>query len=125
MQSGRRWILRTILEERRTLERARRCFVRDPSEECLHDVRTTGRRLRSLLEDASDLVARPGLLRKIKRAAKITDAARDATILLALLDASVDEGDRAHVQPLVEELARRQSAATKTARRELRKMRFV
>jgi CHAD domain-containing protein len=125
MQSGRRWVLRTILEERRTLERARRRFIRDPSEECLHDVRTTGRRLRSLLEDVADIVNRPTLLRKIKRAARVTDAARDAAILHALLDGCADDGERTSAQPLLDELTKRRKDATKAARRELRKVRFA
>ncbi len=125
MSGGRRWILAKVRDERRALERARRRFVRRPSDEFLHDVRTTGRRLRSLLEDVRDLVARPRLLRRVKRAAEITDAARDAAVLLALLEATVDDAERVAARPLLDELARRQAGATKTARRRLRRMRFA
>ncbi|HTU82252.1 MAG TPA: CHAD domain-containing protein [Candidatus Acidoferrales bacterium] len=125
MNPGRRWIAARIRNERRALERARRKFLRDPGEESLHDVRTTGRRLRSLLEDVRDLVARPRLLRKVKAAARVTDAARDAAILMTLLESSVDPGERDIAGPLFDELARRRRSATKAARRALRAVRFA
>ena len=125
MKAGRRWIVAKIRDERRALERARRTFVSDPNEESLHGVRTTGRRLRSLLEDVRDLVDKPKLLRKVKKAARVTDAARDATVLIALLKSSVDEGERDLAAPIFSELEKRRAEATQAARRELRKVRFA
>jgi hypothetical protein len=118
------WLARTIARERRMLERARRRFVRKPSEKRLHDVRTTGRRLRSLLEDVLDLAAHRKLLRRIKRAAAVTDAARNAAILGALLEGSTDERERELARPLVDELRAREKEATERARRRLRAVRF-
>jgi CHAD domain-containing protein len=118
------WLTKTIRAERRRLERARRRFVRKPTEEGLHDVRTTGRRLRSLLEDAADLLPSPRLLRRVKRAAAATDAARDATILRQLLEGSVDEGEREIAQPLLDELRKRERDATRDARKHLRRTCF-
>ena len=120
-----RWVLREIRRERRDLERARRRFVRKPCADGLHDVRTTGRRLRSLLEDVADLVPRPRLRRQVKAAAEVTDAARDAAVLLALLEKTVDPAEREIAQPLIDALTARVADATKTARRELRQMTFA
>jgi CHAD domain-containing protein len=119
-----KWLAKTIRAEQRGLERARRRFVRKPTEEGLHDVRTTGRRLRSLLEDASDLMPLPRLTRRVKRAATATDAARDATVLLQLLESRLDESERETARPLLDELAQRERRATQNARKHLRRACF-
>jgi len=110
--------------EVRALERARRRFVRAPTEERLHGVRTSGRRFRSLLEDVADLRSERSLLRRVKRAADATDAARDAAMALLLLETSVDEDERDIAAPLFETLRRRRRDATAAARRRLRRARF-
>jgi CHAD domain-containing protein len=119
-----KWLVKTIGKERRALEDARRRFVGKPNQERLHDVRTTGRRFRSLLEDAADAVPRNRLRRRVKRAAAATDAARDATILLRLLQESVDAAELALAQPLLAELRRRERTAMKRACKRLGRMRF-
>jgi hypothetical protein len=119
-----KWLKRTIKAERRKLERARRRFVRKPTEGRLHDVRTTGRRFRSLLEDVRSRHPRPKLLRRVKRAAGATDAARDATVILALLESSVDDQERVLVKPLLDELTKQERKATKRARRRLKRQSF-
>jgi CHAD domain-containing protein len=119
-----KWLERTIEAERRKLERARRRFVRQPCEDRLHDVRTTGRRLRSLLEDVRACRPQPKLLRRVKRAAEFTDAARDAAVIAALLANSVGEGERAIVEPLLEELREKERTATQNACRSLRRVSF-
>ena len=88
------WLQKAIRRERDALERARRRFIRKPTEKRLHDVRTSGRRFRSLLEDVADLASSRELLARVKRAAAATDAARDASIVLRLLDAAIDESER-------------------------------
>ncbi len=120
-----KWLAKRIRAEQRRLERARLRFVRKPTEEGLHDVRTTGRRLRSLLEDASDLLPSPRLTRRVKRAAAATDAARDATVLTQLLESRLDEGERDIAQPLLDELRRRERRATQNARKHLRRTSFA
>ena len=107
------------------MERARRRFIRKPNEKYLHDLRTKGRRFRSLLEDVAELAPARRLLRQVKRAAAATDAARDATIILRLLEGSVDPGEISHARPLLDELRKREKLATRRARRELRRMRFA
>ncbi len=87
-------------------------------------MRTSGRRFRSLLEDAADLRSERALLRRVKRAALATDAARDAAIALALLESSVDAREREIALPLLETLRRRRRDATAAARRYLRRARF-
>jgi CHAD domain len=119
-----KWLAKTIRGERRALERARRRFVRKPSEKRLHGVRTTGRRLRSLLEDVSDLAPHRELLRQVKRAAAATDAARDATIILRLLESNVTSSERELAQPLLDRLREKERAATRDACRRLRRARF-
>jgi CHAD domain len=120
-----KWLVRIIRNERRALERARRRFIRKPNEKHLHDVRTTGRRFRSLLEDVAELAPSKRLLRRVKRAAAATDAARDATIILRLVESSVDPSELPHAQLLLDELRKREKNATLRARKELRHMRFA
>jgi hypothetical protein len=120
-----KWLAKTIRSERRALERARCRFIRKPSEKNLHDVRTTGRRFRSLLEDVSELAALERLRRRVKRAAAATDAARDATIILRLLENSVDAGEAEIARPLLERLREQERLATQQARKELQRMHFA
>jgi CHAD domain-containing protein len=120
-----KWITQTIRGERRKLERARSRFVHKPTQQRLHDVRTTARRLRSLLEDVADLAAESRLLSRIKRVAAVTDAARDATILLELLESSLDESEREAALALLDELRARQRFATRDARKRLRGTSFA
>ncbi len=114
----------TARRELRAFEHARRRFVEAPNEDRLHDVRTTGRRLRSLLEDGAGLAAPPHLLRRVKRASEATDAARDAAVARRLLETVVDESERASARTVLEVLERRRRTATRAARRYLRRARF-
>jgi CHAD domain-containing protein len=120
-----KWVAKAIDAERRRLERARRRFIDEPDEERLHKVRTTGRRLRSFLEDVRELEKHPKLLRRLKRAAALTDAARDAAILLALLERTIDETERVTAGPLIEQLRERERVARSEARRMLGKVEFA
>ena len=120
-----KWLVKVIRKERRALERARRRFVRKPTHKHLHDVRTTGRRLRSLLEDVCDITPSRRLLRRVKRAAAVTDAARDATIVRNLLESSADATELALAQPLLHELRREERRATVCARTRLARARFA
>jgi hypothetical protein len=120
-----KWLEKTVACERRALERARRRFVFKPNEKRLHAVRTAGRRFRSLLEDVATLTHSERLRRRVKRAAAATDAARDATIIRRLLESSVDPAEVDIARPLLEQLRRQESLATRGARSKLRRMRFV
>jgi CHAD domain-containing protein len=120
-----KWLRKAIGHERHALERARRRFIGKPTEKRLHDVRTASRRLRSLLEDAADLAPHPRLLRRVKRAAAATDAARDATVILRLLESLVVEEERRIAAPLLQTLRERETAATQLAQRQLRRTRFA
>ena len=120
-----KWLAKTIERERRALERARRRFVSKPNEKRLHDVRTTGRRFRSLLEDVASIAESKRLCRRVRRAAAATDAARDATIILRLLETSVNEGETAPAAPLLGRLREQERIATREARKALRRMRFA
>jgi CHAD domain-containing protein len=124
MSAAKRWISRTIRRERRALERARRRFVRKPTEECLHDVRTRGRRLRSLLEDVASIKPLPKLRKRVKRAAEITDKARNATVLRALLDNCCHPDERANTESLLAQLHAEERTATRWARKRLRRLRI-
>ena len=119
------WLQKTIRHERRSLERARRRFVDEPNEKHLHDVRTHGRRFRSLLEDLTDLDPRPRLLRRVKRAAAATDTARDAAIIRQLLESSTDPGEVDLARPLVDQLLENEKLATRLARRRLQRVSFL
>jgi hypothetical protein len=120
-----KWLAKTISSERRALERARRRFVAKPSEKRLHGVRTTGRRFRSLLEDVATIAPSEGLRRRVKRAAASTDAARDATIVLQLLEGSVAPSELEAARPLLEALRERERVAMRRARRRLKRMQFA
>ena len=120
-----KWLTKTIESERRALERARQRFVEKPNEKRLHVVRTTGRRFRSLLEDVAGIEPSEELRRRVKRAAAATDAARDATIILRLLESSLDPAEAEAAAPLLEELRKREKLATRRACQKLRRMRFT
>jgi CHAD domain-containing protein len=120
-----KWLKQELEHERRSLERARRGFTQKPTEKRLHEVRTSGRRLRSLLEDTAELAPDPKLLRRVKRTAAATDAARDATIILRLLEAGVADSERCIAAPLLNELRERKTTAMKLARRGLQRVRFA
>jgi CHAD domain-containing protein len=120
-----KWLEKAIGKERRALERARCRFITKPNEKRLHDVRTTGRRFRSLLEDVAGLVPSERLRRRVKRAAAATDAARDATIILRLLEGSVDAHEAEVARPLLEQLREQEALATRRACAKLRRMRFL
>jgi hypothetical protein len=64
-------------------------------------------------------------LRRVKRAAEQTDAARDATIIRRLLESSADPGERHVAQPLLDELSAREKEATRLAHKRLRRTRFT
>jgi hypothetical protein len=119
-----KWLTKTIRSEERALERARRRFIAKPTQKRLHDVRTTGRRFRSLLEDVAGLAPSPRLLRRVKRAAAATDAARDAATILQLLQTSLD-GEREIARPLLDELGEQERLAMRLARIQLRRTRFA
>lgn len=120
-----KWLAKTIRSERRALERARRRFICKPNEKRLHDVRTTGRRFRSLLEDVATLTRSQRLRRRVKRAAAATDAARDATIILRLLESRLDADEATIAEPLLEQLREHEQLATRRACKALRRMRFA
>jgi hypothetical protein len=120
-----KWLKGTVAKERRALESARRRFISKPTEKRLHAVRTAGRRFRSLLEDVAELEPSAKLLRDVKRAAEQTDAARDATIILRLLENSADPGERDVAEPLLAELGAREREATRLAHKRLRRARFT
>jgi CHAD domain-containing protein len=119
-----KWLKKTIASERRAFERARRRFVAKPTEKTLHEVRTSGRRFRSLLEDVAEVAPSEKLLRRVKRAATMTDAARDAAIILQLLERTTDPGERQTAAPLFDELTARAENATRQAHRRLARTRF-
>jgi CHAD domain-containing protein len=119
-----KWLAATIRAELRVLERARRRFVRKPNEERLHELRTTGRRFRSLLETAATVIPADRLRRQVKRAATATDAARDASILARLLEHSVDPLEADLARPLLDEVRAEQELATRRACKVMRRMRF-
>lgn len=119
-----KWLENAIARELRALERARRRFIDKPTQKRLHDVRTTGRRFRSLLEDVAELSSAKKLLRRVKRVASLTDAARDATILRGLLERTLAPAENAAAAPLLAALGERERDATRRAHRRLRQTRL-
>ena len=120
-----KWIRKRVAKERRALERARQRFVEKPNDERLHAVRTKGRRLRSLLEDVACVAPQRKLLKRIKRAAEMTDSARNATVLLTLLERSVEPSERDAAAELLASLRERQEDALHRAHRRLRRTSFA
>ena len=119
-----KWLRKQMKMERRTLERARRRFLRKPSQERLHHVRTSSRRLRSLLEDTSELAAARSLVRAVKRTAKSTDAARDAAVIRALLERTVGPDEVHHAQSLLADLRLQERHAIREAVKRLRRLHY-
>jgi hypothetical protein len=66
----------------------------------------------------------PKLLRRVKRAGRFTDAARDAAVIAALLEHSVGDGERSIVQPLLLDLREKERTATQEAWQRLRGLSF-
>jgi CHAD domain-containing protein len=118
------WISRTIAVESKALDRVRREFIREPSQEGLHQVRTGARRLRSFLEDVATRHDRTSLLKRAKRTAELTDVARDATVQRELLERLLVEGERDAAAGLLTSLGERERAATSAARRKLKDVRY-
>jgi|HubBroStandDraft_5_1064220.scaffolds.fasta_scaffold04926_3 hypothetical protein len=119
-----KWIRKRVATERRALERARRRFVEQPNDKRLHAVRTKGRRFRSLLEDVECVAPDRRLLKRVKRAAEITNSARNAAVLLALLETSIDPAERSAASELLTALRERAAGALKCAHRRLRRTSF-
>jgi CHAD domain-containing protein len=119
------WISRTLASERKALDHVRRAFVREPTQEGLHRVRTGARRLRSFLEDVSERHRQKQLLRRAKRTAELTDIARDAAVQRALLERLLDESEREAAEPLLTSLRERETRATASARRKLKSVRYT
>ena len=61
------------------------------------------------------------LLKRVKRAAAITDSARNAGVLLALLERSIEPGERDEAAALLASLREPQEDALRCARRRLRR----
>jgi hypothetical protein len=120
-----KWLKGSVAKERRALESARRRFISKSTEKRLPGVPPAGRRFRSLLEDVAELAPSAKLLRRVKRAAEQTDAARDATIILRLLENSADAGERHVAEPLLAALRAREREATRLAHKRLRQARFT
>ena len=120
-----KWLEKTVARERRALERARKRFVAKPNEKRLHDVRTTGRRFRSLLEDVAILLPSKRLRRRVRGAAAATDAARDAAIILSLLQHTLGAGEAPVAEPLLTRLREQEALATRAACTKLRRMHFT
>jgi CHAD domain-containing protein len=120
-----RWIRDTVAAETTALEGIRRAFVREPTADALHRVRTGARRLRSLLEDVAAIAPHKRLRRRAKRAAELTGEARDAAVQRELLERLLDDGERADAQPLLTSLREREAHATAAARRQLRRIHFT
>jgi hypothetical protein len=120
-----KWVSRRVAKERRALERARCRFVEKASDKRLHAVRTAGRRFRSLLEDVAEIAPDRRLLKRVKRTAEITDSARNAGVLLALLERSIDPSERDAAEALLASLRERQKEAMRCAHRRLRRAGFA
>jgi hypothetical protein len=119
-----KWIRKRVAKERRALERARRSFVAEPNDKRLHAVRTNGRRFRSLLEDVACVAPARNLLKRLKRTAEITDSARNATVLLTLLERSIEPGEHIAATALLAALRERQEDSLRRAHRRLRRTSF-
>ncbi len=118
------WISRTIAIESKALDNVRRAFVREPTHEGLHRVRTGARRLRSFLEDVSKRHHQKELLQRAKRTAELTDTARDATVQRALLERLLVDSEREAADALLTSLREREIAATTSARSKLKGVRY-
>ena len=118
------WISRTIASDSKALDRLRRAFVREPTQEGLHRVRTGARRLRSFLEDVAQRHRQKQLLGRAKRTAELTDIARDAAVQRALLERLLDESERDAAEALLASLRERETVATASARRKLKGVRY-
>jgi len=119
----REWAQTLVKAEAQTFEQARRRFVRRPTAERLHHVRTAARRLRCLLEDFADIVT----IEQLKRLRKIIDTtsdARDARVLRDALRSTLHERERMAGRALLGALRTQERTVTSKVRSKLRRFTF-
>jgi CHAD domain-containing protein len=118
------WAHSLVKADVQAFEQARRRFVRRPTAERLHHVRTAARRLRSLLEDFAEIetVKR---LKALKRIVEVTGEARDARVLRDALRATLDERERMGARPLLQHLRSQERTVTRVVRAKLRRFKLT
>lgn len=98
------WAEGLVTEECQAFERARCRFARKPTAERLHKLRTTARRLRSLLEDVGDIVDGHRITCRLKPLIRATGASRDAVVTREALCAALDDRERDALDPMLHRL---------------------
>ena len=102
----RAWAQELLERDLEAFVAARRRFLRRPTGKRLHAVRTTSRRLRSLLEDFSTVIATPDL-HELRRAIHASGTARDAALLEKIVHDALVHEERAYAQDYLHALRKR------------------
>jgi CHAD domain-containing protein len=117
------WAAELLDADVRAFRRARRRFLVHPTEDCLHDVRTSARRLRSLCEDFGELA--PCSHRgRLHRLISIMGEARDAAVLRETLLRALDVRERAAAKPLLRDLRKQERHASRRVYHALARLRL-
>jgi CHAD domain-containing protein len=106
-ESVRAWAHELLTRDLEAFDEARRRFLRRPTGKRLHAVRTSSRRVRSLLEDLSSVI---GLhdLDDLRRAIRASGTARDAAVLYKIVNAQLPNEERPFADDFLKDLRTRQ-----------------
>ena len=116
----RAWALTLAQREDAVFAAARENFCAKPSSEGLHQMRTSARRLRSLYDDVGSLL--PEIRRgRLKRLIKRSGDARDAAVLLTVLEGALDETERPLAASLLDDLRKRERNGLHVTRRRVKR----
>jgi len=118
------WTLGLVKHDVRAFERARTRFLRQPSVERLHDLRTSARRLRCLQDDVHDAV--PAFaVKRLRRLVELTGEARDAEVQRQALRDALDVREHRAARGILRALRTRERATLKRIARALARVRIV
>jgi CHAD domain-containing protein len=117
------WALGLVKADVHAFKRARASFLRQPSANRLHELRTSARRLRSLHEDLREAIP-PFSLKRLRRLIDLTGEARDAAVMREALRDALDVRERHVARGLLRTLRRRERIALKRIARTLEHVRL-
>jgi CHAD domain-containing protein len=106
------WALGLVKADVQAFKRARARFLRQPSANRLHELRTSARRLRSLHEDLHEAIP-PFSLKRLRALIDLTGEARDAAVMREALRDALDVRERHAARGLLRALRRRERVALK------------
>jgi CHAD domain-containing protein len=121
-ESVRAWAQDLLARDVEAFEHARKRFLRRPTAKRLHAVRTSARRLRSLLEDVSDVIGLTDL-DDLHSAINASGRARDAAVLYEAVRQNLAEDERSFARAFLRDLRESERSFTKKTCKRLKRVR--